>query len=233
MRNAALFLILVLCGTLALAAEEDGFKPIFNGENLEGWEGDSRFWSVEEGAITGRTTQDNPTEHNTFLIWRQGEVDDFVLRFSYRIVGGNSGVQYRSKEVDPFVMSGYQADLEAGDNYSGINYEEKGRGILAQRGQKTTITPEGEVKVDEQFAESSSLQGKIKNEDWNDYEITVKGNHLVHKINGQVMSEVTDEQPDKRQFSGLLGLQVHAGPPMKVQFKDIRLKRTPLEEKKK
>jgi hypothetical protein len=123
----------------AAANDESGFKPLFNGRDLAGWEGDPRFWSVQEGTITGQTTRDNPTKGNTFLIWRNGELDDFELRFSYRIDGGNSGVQYRSREIDKWVVSGYQADFEAGDTYSGILYEERARGILAQRGQKTSI----------------------------------------------------------------------------------------------
>jgi type 1 glutamine amidotransferase len=218
---------------VSAGGDESGFKPLFNGKDLSGWEGDPRFWSVRDGTITGQTTEANPTDKNTFVIWREGEADDFILRFSYRMVGGNSGVQYRSHEVEKWVLSGYQGDYESGDNYSGINYEEKGRGILAQRGQRTRIDPDGKVEVIEQFAESAALQAEIKKEDWNDYEVIAKGNHLIHKINGQVMSEVTDDQAEKRAFSGLLGFQVHAGPPMLVQVKDIRLKRLPLEGRKK
>ena len=227
-----MLVLLALAGP-AISGSEDGFRPIFNGSDLTGWDGDPRFWSVEDGAITGRTTEDNPTEHNTFIIWRQGDVDDFVLRFSYRIVSGNSGVQYRSKEVDPWVISGYQGDFEAGDRYSGINYHEKGRGIIADRGQKTRIGPEGKVEVTETFGESDELQKVIKKEDWNDYEIVAQGNRLVHKIDGRLMSEVVDDHPEGRSFSGLLAFQLHAGPPMKVQVKDVRLKRLPLEGKKK
>ncbi len=206
------------------ADDESGFKPIFNGKNLDGWDGRPEFWSVEDGAITGRTTADNPTKGNTFIIWREAPVDDFVLRLKYKIVGGNSGVQYRSKEVDPWVISGYQADIDSGDTFSGINYEEKARGILAQRGQKVTIKADG-TKDAKQVADSKELQANINKEDWNDYEIIAQGNHLTHKINGKVTSEVIDEEADKRAASGLLALQLHAGPPMAVQFKDVRLKR--------
>ena len=130
--------------------------PIFDGKTLAGWEGDARFWSVEDGAITGQTTEDNPTEHNSFLIWRQGEVDDFILRFEYKLIGGNSGVQYRSfenPEWEKWVVGGYQADFEAGDRYSGILYGERFRGILADRGQKTVIGPNHKPKVVEQFGD--------------------------------------------------------------------------------
>ena len=128
------------------AAEEEGFKSIFNGKDLSGWEGKPEFWSVRDGAITGETTAENPTKGNTFLIWRDGKVDDFELRLKFRIVNGNSGIQYRSKDLGDFVVGGYQADFEAGKTYSGILYEERGRGILAERGQKVVIQPDGEKK---------------------------------------------------------------------------------------
>ena len=107
--------LLAVCPPALLADDEAGFKPIFNGRTLDGWDGNPKFWSVEDGAITGRTTKENPTKGNTFLIWRQGPVDDFVLRLKYKIVGGNSGIQYRSREVDSWVVAGYQGDFEAGD----------------------------------------------------------------------------------------------------------------------
>ena len=128
---------------MAMAAdEEEGFKPIFNGKDLDGWDGNPGFWSVQDGALTGQTTKEKPTRGNTFIIWRQGELDDFELRLDYKIVGGNSGIQYRSFENPKWgkwVVGGYQADFEAGTTYSGILYGERFRGILAQRGQSTEI----------------------------------------------------------------------------------------------
>jgi len=216
---------------------EEGFVPIFNGETLDGWDGDPRFWSVEDGTIAGQTTAENPTEHNTFLIWRQGKLDDFVLRFDYRLVGGNSGVQYRSfekpDEWGKWVVGGYQADFEAGDRYSGILYGERYRGILADRGQKTVIGEDHKPTVAEQFAGPEELQKYVKKEDWNEYEITAEGFHFVHKINGQVMSEATDEDTEMRRRSGILAIQVHQGPPMKIQVRNLRLKRLKMEDKKK
>ena len=221
------FALAAACSPSNARADESGFKPIFNGTNLDGWEGDPKLWSVRDGAIVGRTTPDNPLKGNTFLIWRQGPVDDFVLRFSYKIIGGNSGVQYRSKEVEKWVVAGYQADFEAGKKYSGILYEEKGRGILADRGQKVVIDENGK-KHATQIADSDQLQAAIKSEDWNEFEISAQGNHLVHKINGHVTAECIDNQVAKRAMSGILALQLHAGKPMAVHFKDIRLKRTRL-----
>src|SRR5262245_48591437 len=122
------------------SGEGDGFKPIFNGKDLAGWDGDPSLWRVEDGAITGQTTAEKPAKGNTFLIWRAGEsVDDFELKLEYKIVGGNSGVQYRSTEPETWVVAGYQADIDSGDTFSGILYSERERGILAQRGEKTVV----------------------------------------------------------------------------------------------
>ncbi len=234
---ARMALLMALCFSVSVAAraaesEEPGFKPIFNGQDLSGWEGNPQFWSVKDGAIVGQTTAENPTKGNTFLIWRAGTLDDFELRLSYRIVGGNSGIQYRSKDLGNWVAGGYQGDFEAGDTYSGILYEEKGRGILAQRGEQVVIDAEGK-KTATRVADTKELQANIKKEDWNEYTIVAEGNHLVHMINGRVTAEVTDKQPGKQAFSGILALQLHAGPPMTVQFKNIRLKRLKLADNRK
>jgi hypothetical protein len=217
----------------AVAADEnadDGFKPIFDGKSLDGWDGDPKFWRIEDGTITGQTTPENPTQGNTFLIWRGGEPGDFELKLQYRIVGGNSGIQYRSWE-DPerkWVVGGYQADFEAGRNYNGILYEERGRGILAQRGQKTVVERDGDrhkVNVVGSVGDRDELQAKIKEEDWNDYHVIARGFELVHKINGHTMVEVTDNDEQARREKGIIAFQLHAGPPMLVQFRDVRLKK--------
>lgn len=228
-------LLLITLMTMSAVAENE-FKPIFDGKTLTGWDGDDKFWSVKDGAITGQTTKENPTKGNTFIVWRGGQVDDFELKLKYKIINGNSGIQYRAYQAKghgPHVIAGYQADFEAGDTYSGILYSEKERGILAQRGQKTTIGENGKPKVTGNIADTKDLQKKINKEDWNDYHIIAKGNKLIHKINGQTMIEVTDEDTSHRRRVGLLALQLHAGPPMTVQFKDIQLKRTKLEDAKK
>jgi uncharacterized protein (TIGR03067 family) len=216
------------------AGNEPGFQSIFNGKDLTGWEGNPRLWSVQDGAITGKTgtNADTKINHNTFLVYTNQPVDNFELRFSYRIVAGNSGVQYRSKvtEQGKFgpIVGGYQADFEAGKTYSGILYEERGRGILAQRGQKTVIKDaDGKTKIETtgSVGDSKEIQAKIKNEDWNDYVIIANGNHLQHFINGQQTIDVVDEQEAKAAKSGVLALQIHVGPPMTVQFRDIRIKK--------
>ena len=217
----------VLAVPTARAAEvEPGFISLFNGADLKGWEGNPELWSVQDGAITGETTKEKPTKGNTFLIWKGGMVADFELRLSYKMIGGNSGVQYRSTVVDQanYVVGGYQADMEAGKTYTGILYEERGRGILAQRGQMVNIDPDGKIRQLAVIRPSAEIQAVVRNEDWNDYVIIARGNHLTHIINGQVTVEVTDDQPFKRAMSGILALQLHAGPPMKIQFKNIRIK---------
>ncbi len=220
---------LAFAALCASVSAED--KNLFNGKDLTGWKG-LDFWSVEDGVITGRTTKEKPTKGNTFLVW-EGEVADFELTFQYKIVGGNSGVQYRSKLVDAkgFVISGYQGDFEAGKKYSGILYEEKGRGILAERSQKVVIK-EGanpkdpkkpNIEVTGSLGKTEEIQAKINAEAWNEYRVVAKGGHLRHFINGVQTVDVTDETAVGAR-KGLLALQLHAGPPMVVQFKDLVLK---------
>ena len=207
-------------------------KPIFNGKDLTGWKGVAGFWSVTDGAITGRTSKENAVKQNTFLVW-DGEVGDFELTCKYKITNdkglpggnGNSGIQYRSKLIDPgyFVVAGYQADLEAGKTYSGILYEEKGRGILAKRGEMVVIQPGGKIEKTGSVGRSEEIQDAIKQGDWNDYKIVAKGNQLKHFINGRQTVSVTDEAAVAAK-KGILALQLHAGTEMTIQFKDILLK---------
>ncbi len=236
-RFAVFFMALALVATapaMGLAADDEaGFKPIFNGKDLDGWDGNPEFWSVQDGAITGRTTAEKPTKGNTFILWRQGELDDFELRLQYKLVGGNSGIQYRSADLGNWVVGGYQGDFEAGDGYSGILYDERGRGILATRGQKTVVGEDGKPQVAGALGDAAELQKAIKKEDWNDYTIIARGNHFQHFINGKQMVDVVDNDPKNREMAGILALQLHAGPPMNVQFKNIRIKRFKLEGRKK
>lgn len=222
---AGLLACVVAFAETTVLSAEDGFQEIFNGRDLSGWEGDSEYWSVEDGAITARTTPDNLLTYNTFLVWQEGKPSDFELRLKYKIVGGNSGVQYRSRvtDEDKYVVSGYQADIDSQPRYTGMVYEEKGRAILAERGQRVVVGPDGEKEV-EQFADKDELQKKVKNEDWNDYRIVARGNRLQHYVNGVLMTELIDNQESKAAESGVIALQAHQGPPMTVQFKDVRLK---------
>lgn len=234
MKTLVCLTTLVTAAVVATAADESGFKSLFNGKDLTGWRGNTDLWSVEDGTIKGITKADPKLTHNTFLVWTNGTVEDFELRLTYRIVNGNSGIQYRSKVLREGtqgpVVGGYQADFEAGTTYSGILYEEQGRGILAQRGQKTVIKPDAndakkhKVEVAGSVGDTKEIQSKIKKEDWNDYVVIAKGNHLQHFINGVPTVDVTDEHEAKAAKSGVLALQIHVGPPMTVQFKNIRIK---------
>ena len=214
------------------ADDEQGFKSIFNGKDLTGWGGVPELWSVKDGAITGQTTKENPAKENTFLVWTNGTVADFELRCSFKLVPGdnvgfaNSGVQYRSKIVKPsyWVVAGYQADMEAGPTYTGILYEEKGRGILANRGEKVIIDAQGTKNVVGAVGKAAEIEAALKKGDWNEYVITAKGNHLVQIINGHTTIDVTDEQETKAAKSGIVALQIHQGAPMMAQFKNIRIK---------
>ncbi len=211
-----------------------GEQNLFNGQDLTGWDGSPDLWSVEDGAIVGKTTAEHPAKSNTFLIWKGGTVADFELTCKFKIVPGpqgfaNSGIQYRSKVLDPsyWVVGGYQADMEAGKTYTGILYEERMRGILAKRGEKVTIK-DGEgnkpaIEVTGQADNSDEIQASVKNGEWNDYKIVAKGNHLQHFVNGKLSVDVTDESSVAAK-SGVLALQLHAGTPMEVRFKDLAYK---------
>ena len=237
--------ITTLLGLAAIAfagqavAAEKGFKSIFDGKTLKGWNGDPKFWSVQDGAITGKTTRENPTKGNTFIIWEGGKTGDFDLRLDYKIVGGNSGIQYRSFKADgpdEWRIGGYQADFEAGDTYSGICYGERFRGILSLRGKKTTLTigDDGKLKkAVEEFAKDADIAKAIKKEEWNGYRIVARGFNISHYINGVKTTQLIDRDKKSRRADGLLALQLHAGPPMTVQFKNIRIKNLPKRDKKK
>ena len=220
----------------AVAAEK-GFETIFDGKTLKGWNGDPKFWSVKDGAITGKTTKENPTKGNTFIIW-EGKTGNFDLRLDYKIIGGNSGIQHRSFKADgpdEWRIGGYQADFEAGDTFSGICYGERFRGILSLRGKKTTLTvgDDGKLKKEvEEFAKDADIAKAIKKEDWNSYRIVARNFNLSHYINDVKTTQVVDHDRKTRRADGLLALQLHAGPPMTVQFKNIRIKELPKRARK-
>jgi 3-keto-disaccharide hydrolase len=223
----------LIAQTALVSGAEEGFVEIFSGKDLTGWEGNPKLWSVQDGAITGQTTAENPAKRNTFLIWTNGTPGDFELRCSFRLVPGdskgfaNSGIQYRSKVADPsyWVVHGYQADMEAGPNYTGILYEEGGRGILAQRGQKVVIGQDGKPQVVGSVGNAAEIEASVKKGGWNDYVIIAKSNHLQQWVNGKQTIDVVDEDEAKRAMSGVIALQLHAGPPMMAQFKNIRIKK--------
>lgn len=217
--------IVTLCffGSLATAHAADPVS-MFDGKSLEGWRGRADLWSVADGTIVGRTTAEEPIKKNTFLIWDGDATADFELRISYWVEAGNSGIQYRSQVADEkeFVVGGYQADIEASNNFTGINYEERGRGILAQRGQRVTIAEDGSKKV-ETFGKADEIAKAFHTDAWNEYRVVAKGNTLQHYINDTLTSEVIDGQTEKAAKDGVIALQLHVGPAMVIRFKHLTI----------
>ncbi len=220
---------------------DDGYIAMFDPNSLSGWEGDTTYWKMENGVLSGEIRADQePLKTNTFLIWNGGDVADFSLKTKFKISeNGNSGVNYRSDRFTevPNALRGYQADIDGKNNYTGQNYEERKRTTLAYRGQRTEILNpadgnKGEskgnawtnMKVIDSVATDEELKTIVNPNDWNDLEIVAEGNKLTHFINGKVIAEVIDNDPENRKEKGLIGVQVHVGPPMKVEYKDMQIK---------
>lgn len=225
--------------------EKNDFVQIFDGNTLNHWEGDSTYWRVENGNLVGEVTPETLLDNNTFIIWNAGQPGDFELKLEYRISeNGNSGINYRSERLDslPYALKGYQADIDGKDLYTGQNYGEKKRTTLAYPGEKVILPSLNDFnketsldsniennawqgrEVVSKLGELDSLKANIKSKDWNMVHLIIKGNRLQHYINGALMSDVTDKDTVNQSFKGFLGVQVHVGPPMKVEFRNIRLK---------
>lgn len=206
---------------------EAGFVSIFNGTSLDGWDGDPKYWRVEDGCLVGEITPETIVKRNTFIIWRGGEPRDFELKLQYRVSDrGNSGINYRSTQLTDAAWSlrGYQADLDGQDRYNGQNYEERGRTFLALRGQAVRLTPGQKPAVLGSLGEPEALKAVFKPGEWNEYHLVIRGHLLIHTLNGRVMSVVIDDDPANARLDGLIGVQVHVGPPMKIEYRNIRLK---------
>jgi hypothetical protein len=215
----------------------DGFEQIFDGTSLKGWDGDPKYWRVEAGAIVGETTAETKLAENTFIIWRGGEPADFELKVEYRINATNSGIQFRSTHLPPgteamgkvegkWVLKGYQADIDVGNRFTGMLYEERGRQFLARRGQFAWIPPGGEPRVLASLQTApDALQGIIKASDWNQVHLLARGNLITQILNGHVTSMLLDDDAQGRSLKGLIGFQVHVGDPMKVEFRNVWLKK--------
>lgn len=214
-----------------IEGDEPGFQSIFDGASLKGWDGDPKYWRVENGAMVGEITPETVIKSNTFIIWRGGALKDFELKVAYRMTErGNSGINYRSvvvpDKVTPanrFAMRGYQCDIDGQNRYTGNNYEEKGRLFLGVRGQVTRVTGVRVPVVLSTIGDNQDLGAALTN-DWNSVHLIVRGNTLIHTVNGRVMSITIDDDAKGRMMEGLLGVQVHVGPPMKVEYKNWRLK---------
>jgi hypothetical protein len=214
-------------GIEALALDDHtGFEAIFDGKALKGWDGDPQVWRVENETVIGESSVEKPLKANTFLIWRGGQPKDFELKLEYRINSTNSGVQYRSvelPEVGKWVLKGYQADIDFQNTYTGQLYEERGRGFLAMRGQMTRLQP-GKKQVIANLRSGDELKSLIKTNDWNQVHIIARGNALTHVFNGHLMAQAVDDDLAARAMGGLIGFQMHVGPPMKLELRNIWLK---------
>ncbi len=219
----------------AKEAADGKVVKLFNGTSLEGWDGDPKFWRVEDGVLIGETTKEKSAKKNTFLIYRGGEFSDFELRLSYQVENYNSGVQYRSVDKGNWSVSGYQCDFEAPfhkgvDKFTGMFFDEGGRGFMGHRGEVVIVRPNPanpkKAKVEKigTVGDPVELEKHIKRDGWNKLVVIAKGNQFTHIINGHVMAIGFDEDAEKRRASGIIAFQLHAGPPMKIQLKDISVR---------
>ncbi len=214
---------LVLAGApFALAQEtEEGFTPIFNGKDLTGWTGGGGWWTVADGVLTAESTAEKPCAKNSHLIWQGGQPGDFELRAEFRLSrSANSGIQIRSENVADR-DTGYQADMNGGGNYVGFLYH-PGKHLIGGRGEKVTLAADGKKEA-QRFADSAELQKQYKAEDWNTYRIVCRGPAITLYVNGVLMCEFADHDP-KTPRQGFITLQMHAGPPMKIQYRNVRIK---------
>ncbi len=220
--------LLALTNTLYAQKKEKNFVSISNGRDLKGWKGDSTYWRVENGLLIGEVTPSTLLKQNSFIIYQDKMPANFELKVEYRVSAkGNSGINYRSVLIDGerFALKGYQADIDGEDNWSGQNYEERGREFLALRGQKVVIETNDKIQLTDTLGTKADLQKFIRKEDWNEYHLIINGNRLQHFINGVLMSDVTDQDSVHQTFTGYLGVQVHVGPPMKIEYRDFRVKK--------
>ena len=221
--------------------DHTGFQPIFDG-TMKNWDGDPTIWKAEGNVLVGTTTDANPLKENTFVIWRGGEPADFELKVEYRMSATNSGVQFRSvhlpqgtpapapnnpdaKIAGKWVLKGYQADIDFANQFTGMIYEERGRGFLMQRGMAIEIGPDAVSRqIGNLEATADELKGLIKANDWNSIHLIARGNMITNIVNGHVTAFLIDDDPKGRAMKGLLGFQIHVGPAMKIEFRNIFLK---------
>ena len=228
----------------ASLANENTFQSIFNGKDFEGWSGDPNYWRVENGILIGEVTPKTILKRNSFIIYEKEQPENFELKLEYRITNsGNSGINYRSEVIDnvTFALRGYQCDIDGKNKYTGQNYEEKKRTTLAYYGESVTIPqmPDSIPKTNlrknvkkncwqtrtiTDTKTKSQLKASIKSNDWNNVHLIINGTKMQHYINGVLFSEVNDLDKVNRSTKGFIGVQVHVGPPMKVEYRNIELK---------
>jgi hypothetical protein len=220
--------------------DHTGFEPIFDG-TLKNWDGDPALWKAEGGMLVGETTAANPLKENSFIIWRGGEPADFELKLEVRMNSTNSGIQFRSQHVPPgtgsgrgavqgkWVLKGYQADIDFNNEFTGMIYEERGRMFLTQRPtprQAVYIAADGTRQVIGNLERTpNEMKALVKPGDWNHVHLIARGNTLMNIVNGHVMTIIVDDDAKGRAMKGLIGFQIHVGPPMKIEFRNMYLKK--------
>lgn len=210
---------------LFAVAEEAAAVSLFDGESLNGWEGDPQQWRVQGGSIVGEIGKGETLRKNTWLVWRGGELADFDLRLKVKLTGlpaANSGIQFRCQVENVDHVSGYQADLDMGAVWLGRIYDEHGRALLVERGTRVRIDEAGKRGIEE-FANAKYYAVLFRENDWNDYRIVAIGPHVAVYVNGTLFSELHDTQKDQHDLKGSLAFQLHSGPETKVEFRDIQL----------
>jgi len=206
--------------------DRTGFEPMFDGSSMAGWEGDKEFWKAEGGMLVGESTAAKPLPANTFLIWTKSQPGDFELKMDFHITAGNTGVQYRSErapDVGPFVLKGYQADIDFANQWTGQLYEERGRTFMALPGQ-ATVSSGDQPRVFGTVTPADALKAAINVGGWNTLHVIARKELVVHAINGKVSAVFLDGDAAHRPSAGFLGLQLHMGPPMKAEFRNIGLR---------
>jgi len=204
---------------------DDGFVNLLQSNLFRGWSGDSKYWSVKDGVLAGET--DGSLKMNSFLTWKGSTIRNFDLRVKVRITsGGNSGIQYRGQsrpDLGLDVVSGYQCDVVANTpQYNGMLYEEKGRRILSHTGEKVIVDPDGQPWVVDEMPVKEFAPGE-----WRDFRVLVRGNHHQHWIDGHKTADLIDFDENGRALEGVLAVQVHVGPAMKIEYKDFKIKHLP------
>lgn len=233
MRTLLTAFILALVSPIQSFAGDSEFIQIFDGNTLDGWNAaDMRYWSIKDGAITGKSTKELPAIRNHYLVWQGGALENFELKITYRMISTkkvNGGFQFRSEMFDGVIPNdcrGYQVDNNTNTPWLVRLYDEFGRHTLAWRGERAVFHPDGTVTKTSKFGRKNG-PANFSLAEWHQYHLVCIGSLLTLRINGKIVAEVEDNDPSQQDFSGILALQLHSGPPMTVQFKDIMVKKHP------
>jgi hypothetical protein len=204
-------------------APETKLRSIFNGKDLTGWDGKPGWWRVQDGALTAESTPEKPCASATYLIWSGGEPTDFELLADFRLsAAANSGIQIRSERRPDWDTFGYQADMTGDGALVGFVYHHS-RGLIAGRGDQAVFDADGKATT-ERIGDPAELLKRFRPGEWNTYRIVCRGPEITLYVNRVLMSRITDHHATQAASRGIIALQMHPGPPMKVQFRNLRLR---------